>query len=78
VKPIRIDFIPSLVPKSKRTVWFAVVSTDSVFVLFTPATTPNGAPFGDYIVNCMTPAEADPLRRGELTPLQATGGWLAR
>jgi hypothetical protein len=51
VKPIRIDFTPLLVPKSNRTVWFAVVSTASVVFCFTPTTTPNGAPSGDYRVN---------------------------
>jgi hypothetical protein len=56
VKPIRIDFTPSLVPKSSRTVWFAVSSTALLVICFTPSTTPNGAPFGDYVFNCMSPA----------------------
>src|SRR5687768_15469106 len=57
VKPIRIDFTPSFVSKSNRTVWFAVLSTALVVLCFTPSTTPNGAPFGDYTVYCMIPAK---------------------
>ena len=49
VKPIRIDFTPSLVPKSNRTVWFAVLSTALLVICFTPSTTPNGALFGDHL-----------------------------
>ena len=58
VKPIRIDITTSLVPKSSRTVWFAVVSTVSSHVMFTPSTTPNGALFGDHRFNCMSSTES--------------------
>jgi hypothetical protein len=57
VKPIRIDFTPSLVPKSSRTVWFAVLSTASVVLSIVPSTTPNGAPFDDHRFICMIPAK---------------------
>jgi hypothetical protein len=57
VKPIRIDFTPSLVPKFSRTVWFAVLSAASVVLSIVTSTTPNGAPLGDHFFNCMSPAE---------------------
>jgi len=60
VKLIRIDFTPSLVPKFNRTVWFASSGDVNVVVLFTPSTTPNGAPVGDYRFNCMSPAQSEP------------------
>lgn len=57
VKPIRMDFTPSLVPKFSRTVWFASARSVNVVVMFTPSTPPNGAPLGDYLFICKRPAE---------------------
>ena len=44
-------------PKSNRTVWFAVLSTALLVICFTPSTTPNGALFGDYSFIRMSPAQ---------------------
>jgi hypothetical protein len=43
-----------------RAVWFVSSGGVSVVVIFTYSTTPNCAPLGDYVFNCMRPAGSAP------------------